>query len=116
MGIKHAITRKTFEVTIDGAMKYINKDRETNLLKLVDMAQKIMGGSYPDYVFDNARELFSHPEEKWMQFMYKSLDELDPNIVKMHVRTCGNETCQGDAGKISVQCAVGDSHGSDQCL
>ena len=43
MGIKHAITRKTFEVTIDGAMKYINKDRETNLLKLVDMAQKIMG-------------------------------------------------------------------------
>ncbi len=91
MGIKHAITRKTFEVTIDGAMKYINKDRETNLLKLVDMAQKIMGGSYPDYVFDNARELFSHPEEKWMQFMYKSLDELDPNIVKMHVLNLGYE-------------------------
>ena len=91
MGIKHAITRKTFEVTIDGAMKYINKDRETNLLKLVDMAQKIMGGSYPDYVFDNARELFSHPEEKWMQFMYKSLDELDPNIVKMHVLNLGSE-------------------------
>ena len=91
MGIKHAITRKTFEETIDGAMKYINKDRETNLLKLVDMAQKIMGGSYPDYVFDNARELFSHPEEKWMQFMYKSLDELDPNIVKMHVLNLGYE-------------------------
>lgn len=91
MGIKHAITRKTFEVTIDGAMKYINKDRETNLLKLVDMAQKIMGGSYPDYVFDNARELFSHPEEKWMQFMYKSLDELDLNIVKMHVLNLGYE-------------------------
>ena len=91
MGIKHAITRKTFEVTFDGAMKYINKDRETNLLKLVDMAQKIMGGSYPDYVFDNARELFSHPEEKWMQFMYKSLDELDPNIVKMHVLNLGYE-------------------------
>lgn len=91
MGIKDAITRKTFEVTIDGAMKYINKDRETNLLKLVDMAQKIMGGSYPDYVFDNARELFSHPEEKWMQFMYKSLDELDPNIVKMHVLNLGYE-------------------------
>ena len=91
MGIKHAITRKTFEVTIDGAMKYINKDRETNLLKLVDMAQKIMGGSYPDYVFDNARELFSHPEEKWMQFMYKSLDDLDPNIVKMHVLNLGYE-------------------------
>ena len=91
MGIKHAITRKTFEVTIVGAMKYINKDRETNLLKLVDMAQKIMGGSYPDYVFDNARELFSHPEEKWMQFMYKSLDELDPNIVKMHVLNLGYE-------------------------
>lgn len=91
MGIKHAITRKTFEVTIDGAMKYINKDRKTNLLKLVDMAQKIMGGSYPDYVFDNARELFSHPEEKWMQFMYKSLDELDPNIVKMHVLNLGYE-------------------------
>ena len=91
MGIKHAITRKTFEVTIDGAMKYINKDRETNLFKLVDMAQKIMGGSYPDYVFDNARELFSHPEEKWMQFMYKSLDELDPNIVKMHVLNLGYE-------------------------
>ena len=91
MGIKHAITRKTFEVTIDGVMKYINKDREKNLLKLVDMAQKIMGGSYPDYVFDNARELFSHPEEKWMQFMYKSLDELDPNIVKMHVLNLGYE-------------------------
>ncbi len=101
MGIKHAITRKTFETTIDGVMKYINKDREKNLLKLVDLAQKVMGGSYPDYVFDNARELFSHPEEKWMKFMYKSLDDLDPNIIKMHVLNLGYEA--GLAGMKQVK-------------
>lgn len=101
MGIKHAITRKTFETTIDGVMKYINKDRGKNLLKLVDLAQKVMGGSYPDYVFDNARELFSHPEEKWMKFMYKSLDDLDPNIIKMHVLNLGYEA--GLAGMKQVK-------------
>lgn len=67
MGIKHAITRKTFEVTIDGAMKYINKDRRDEPVKTGGNGNRSHGGSYPDYVFDNARERFSHPEEKWMR-------------------------------------------------
>lgn len=85
MDLKHKATRLAFSTAIDGVMKYINKDREKNLLKLVDMAEKLMGDTYPKYLWKNARELFSDPDAKWMQFMFKSFDDLDPKVVKMHI-------------------------------
>lgn len=92
MDLKHAISRKTFEVGIDALYKYLSKDKDKHILNLLSMAQKVTGDTYPKYVFDNARELFSNPDAKWTKFTYESLDELDPNIVKMHALNLGYES------------------------
>lgn len=88
MDLKHEVTRKGFSLALDGAMKYFKyaqKNPEKYLMKMVDLAEKLMGNLYPRFVFNNMRDLVSHPESKWMQFMFKSVNELDPNVVKMHV-------------------------------
>ncbi len=89
MDLKHEMTRGAFSLALDAALKYYKgKDQEgrtKSLMKMVDVAEKLMGDTYPKFVYNNMRDLISHPESKWMQFMFKSVDELDPNVLKMHV-------------------------------
>ena len=46
---KHAAARKSFELAFNGVYKYINKNKEENLVKLMHMARKIAGKNFPDY-------------------------------------------------------------------
>ena len=48
--LKHAAARKSFEVAFNGVYKYINKNKEQNLVKLMNMARKIAGKNFPDYL------------------------------------------------------------------
>ena len=47
--LKHAAARKSFELAFSGVYKYINKNREENLVKLMNLAQKIAGKNFPQY-------------------------------------------------------------------
>ena len=39
--LKHKAERAAFGVAIDGALKYVRRDREQALLKIVDLAEKL---------------------------------------------------------------------------
>jgi MoaA/NifB/PqqE/SkfB family radical SAM enzyme len=91
MNIAHAATRKAFDVTIDGAIKYVNKDREKNLLKLVDLSQRFLGNTFQEAVFNGARDLIEDQDGKWMSFVNRALDELNPHVVKMTALNLGFE-------------------------
>lgn len=41
MDVKHAAARKSFELAFSGVYKYINKNKEENLVKLMNLAHKI---------------------------------------------------------------------------
>ena len=43
MDVKHAAARKSFELAFSGVYKYINKNKEENLVKLMNLAHKIAG-------------------------------------------------------------------------
>lgn len=91
MDLTHAATRKAFGVTIDSVIKYVNKDREKNLLKLVDLSQKFLGDTFSDKAYDGARDLIKDKDGKWMQYLERALDELDPHVVKMTALNLGFE-------------------------
>lgn len=91
MNLSHAATRRAYGAAIDGVLKYVNKDRERNLLKLVDISEKFLGSRFRQEVYDGARELIQDKDGKWMQFLYRALDELNPNVIKMNALNLGFE-------------------------
>lgn len=90
MDLTHAATRKAFGVTVDGIIKYVNKDREKNLLKLVDLSERFLGDTFSDEAYDGARDLIKE-NGKWMQYVNRALDELNPNVIKMNALNLGFE-------------------------
>lgn len=90
MDVKHAATRAAFGAAIDGALKYVNKDREKSLLTLVDLSERFLGDTFKPQVYEGARKLIAE-NGKWMQYVNRALDELDPNVVKMNALNLGFE-------------------------
>ena len=54
--VKHNAGRKAFEVAFNRIYKYINKDRQAHVVKLLNLAHKITGNTFPEYFWDNAIE------------------------------------------------------------
>lgn len=86
---KGAATRKAVGATVDGVLKYVNKDRVKGLNRLVDISEYLVGDLYPDAVFDGARRMIADPDNKWMKYVNSMLDDLDPHVVKTHILNIG---------------------------
>ena len=91
MELLHASIRKAYEIAIDGTLKFINKDREKNLLKLVDISEKFMGNTFKKSTYEETRRMIQNPDEKWMQYLNRALDELNPHVIKMNALNLGFE-------------------------
>lgn len=91
MEITHVAMRSAFGAVIDGTIKYVNKDRERNLLKLVDLSEQLLRGTFKPEVFDGARELIRDQDGKWMAYVNRALEELHPNIIRMNALNLGFE-------------------------
>lgn len=92
MGLKHAATRQAFSIVIDGVLKYVKKDREKNLLKLVDLTENLMGSQFQKKTYDTAREMIQDSDGKWMRFTDSALEDIHPNILKMNALNLGFES------------------------
>ncbi|MDO4454642.1 MAG: radical SAM protein [Eubacteriales bacterium] len=91
MEFLHTSVRKAYEIAIDGTLKFINKDREKNLLKLVDISEKFMGNTFKKSTYEETRRMIQNPDEKWMQYLNRALDELNPHVIKMNALNLGFE-------------------------
>lgn len=89
--ITHSIERKAFSKAIDIALKKLNKDREKGLLEIVDLSEKFMGNEFRKVAYDGAREIIKNPDHKWMRYVNRLLDELDPHVAKMTALNLGFE-------------------------
>ena len=92
MGIKDSAERAAFSVAIDGVLKNVKKDPEKNLLKIVDLTEKMMGGSDKGFrsgAFEGARKLITQKNSKWMNYVKRVLDETDPHVAKMTALNLG---------------------------
>ena len=84
-----AVERKAFGVAIDAALRSLNKDRQKGLLQIVDLAEKFMGNNFSAEAYEGARKMIRDPENKWMRYVNRLLDETDPHVAKMTALNLG---------------------------
>src|SRR5699024_6155002 len=72
-------------------LKRLNKDRQKGLLQITDLAQKFMGDNFKPEAYETVRKMIQDPDNKWMKFVNRMLDELDPHVAKMTALNLGFE-------------------------
>lgn len=89
--LTHKAERAAFGKAIDAVTRHLNKDRETALLQMVDLSEKLMQDTFPKEAYEGARTIITEPDSKWMNYLNKALDELHPNVIKMNALNLGYE-------------------------
>ena len=90
--LTHASARKAAGLGVDVILKKVNKkDRNEEMLKLVDLMEKFMEGDEMALDYDWIRGLVGSKETALNRYLNKALDELDPGVVKTTVLNLGFE-------------------------
>jgi len=108
--IAHAAERKAFSIAIDQVIKSASgKNREQAVEHVINMAEKLLRGTNPGAI--KSMRAAMHPGSKWEQWLFRFIDETNPNVIKNVVLTGGYEaafrglrTCTEYADK--YQCNV----------
>ncbi len=98
--LAHCVQRAAFGKAIDGTLKFIHKEREANLLRIIDLTENFVKDQFTKEQFDMAREFVKDSNGKWMQYAYQIIDEIDSNVLKMTVLNLGFEAMLGGTKKI----------------
>ena len=89
--ITHKAGRVAVGKAADVVIKNLDKDREKEILKLVDFMEKYMDGEKLDVDFDSVRKKIKDKDSALNKYINKALDEIDPNVLKTMVLNLGFE-------------------------
>lgn len=89
--LTHKAARAAFGKAIDTTLKHVQKDQEAGLLQIVDLTEKFMGDQFRSESYEGARRMIRDQDSKWMQYVNRLLDELDPQVLKMTALNLGFE-------------------------
>ena len=92
--ISHAAQRQAFSILIDKFLGHLDKtdDRTKTYLKLVDEAERFWGKKAADpEKLEAVRRAFKDPDNRWVNFINRVVDETDPHIAKMTMLNLGYE-------------------------
>lgn len=83
-GLKFQAERAAFSLAADKVLKYMNKtdDRTKALLKLVDLTENFAKDRFQPGSYEAARKMIQNPDNKWVQYLNRLLDEVDPHVLK----------------------------------
>ena len=82
MTVKEKIERASASVAFDGIYKYVKKNPEENITKLINIAQKLMGGAFPEKNFDAFRNAIQDKDNVWHTFAMNIINECDGGVIK----------------------------------
>lgn len=83
------LKRKALHTVADVFLKYIYKDPQRNMLKLVGIAEKVTGKMYPQSTYTTAREIIVNDNNIWHKFAFRALREIDERTLKTAIKTFG---------------------------
>jgi MoaA/NifB/PqqE/SkfB family radical SAM enzyme len=88
----HAAERQVFSLAIDAFLKHLNKkeDRTESYLKLVDAAGKFWKDAKPE-TLEGVRRAIKDPNNRWLKFVNRVIDETNPHVAKMTLLNLGYE-------------------------
>lgn len=87
--LKEKFQRFAAGITFDRAYKYIKKDPAGNIIKLIDLGQKLMGSNFPVKNYDAFRNAVRDPENVWNRFAMSVINECDGDYLKKMLLAIG---------------------------
>ena len=89
MTIKEKAERKAAEITLDKLLKYIDKNPQENILKLINAVEKLLGGIFPKKNLDAMRRVISSGEGAYYRFAMNILNDTDREYLKKFLLAAG---------------------------
>lgn len=91
--LTHAAERQAISVMLDGFLKHLKSqdDRTKTYLQIVDLAEKFWGNGANRETIAKVREYVQNPDNRWMRFINRVVDETDPHYAKTMLLNLGYE-------------------------
>ena len=111
--LKHAAERKAIGVMLDGLVKHLQKadDKTETYMKIIDLAEKFIGNKVNHEKFEAVKKYFSNPENRWIKYINRIIDETNPNYAKTMLLNMGYEaflrgTKQIRENRVKYECNI----------
>ena len=90
--IGHSAARLAASKAFDVVLKNVDKNREKEVCKLIDLMEKYMSDEKLDVNYDRAREMVSNKDGALNKYINRVLDEVDPKVLKTMALNLGFES------------------------
>lgn len=80
MTLKEKAQRAAALAVLEPLIKYVKKNPQDNLVKLVDAVQRFAGTVFPAKNFDKFREAATDPDNVYVQLLKRAINDLDPDV------------------------------------
>lgn len=77
-----ALKEKAVKIAVKEAIKYVRKDYDTNLFKLIDWGKKMVKEDIQLRALNKLGDRLSDPENMWAGYIKKLIMETDPGIIE----------------------------------
>lgn len=61
-------------------LKYVYKNPQKNMLKLIKIGKAVAGKMYPESTFTKPIEIISDPTNVWHKYLFDGLRDIDPDF------------------------------------
>ena len=89
MNMADKIERVAAGAVLDKLLKYVDKDPQGNLLKLVDVGEKLLGGTFPKHYIDAFRKGISDGDNVYYEMAMNILKDVDRDVIKKMLLAMG---------------------------
>ena len=87
----HAIQRKAVGAIVDVMLNKFDKDREKAYKEILDIIKQFWGNNFTDEAYEKVLNAMKDPENKWMRYINRILDETDKHVAKVTLMNLGFE-------------------------
>ena len=87
----HAIQRKAVEAIVDVMLNKFDKDREKAYKEILDLIRQFWGKNFSEEAYEKVLKAMQDPNNKWMRYINRILDETDKNVAKVTLMNLGFE-------------------------
>ena len=89
MKVVYNLQKATLGFTLDRLLKYIDKDPQTNIVKLSKKIEPIFNKIFPPENFKKFQEVAKDKDNIWTQFAINMVNDLDRNVLKQMLLSFG---------------------------
>ena len=77
MTIKDKIERKAVDVALTEILKYVDKNPQENIIKLYNLGEKLLGGTFPQKYLDKVKEAIMEGNNVYYNMALDILKDID---------------------------------------